>query len=312
MKKIALLGTFIRDRIVPLTGPEVQCLGGLYHSVAFTSLLGDADFRIMPFARVGQDFFEIVQETLRPFANIDLSHLIIDSQKNTAVKLIYKTPTSRDEVTSALMAPLQPHELQACTQADGIVVNLITGGDVSLESVQWLSQNCDAPIYLDFHSLALGFDESGMRYYRRPSGWQDWLRAVDFVQMNEGEAACLSGTNNFEDWLHFLHTCLDEFNLSGMHVTVGEHGVLSGTRGMDGRHLVKHVPGLSNGIVVRDIIGCGDAFGASFLVHYLTNNDYWAAVAFANQIAAHNTTFMGSITREIYSEHIQPYATFEK
>ena len=59
----------------------------------------------------------------------------------------------------------------------------------------------------------------------------------------------------------------------------------------------EQVPAASVGTPV-DIIGCGDAFGAGFLTHFLEHGDHVAAARFANVVAALNTTFIGSLTPE--------------
>ena len=45
---------------------------------------------------------------------------------------------------------------------------------------------------------------------------------------------------------------------------------------------------------VLDIIGCGDAFAAGYILHYLNNKSVAEATRFANRVAALNCTFMGS------------------
>ncbi|MFQ5630734.1 MAG: carbohydrate kinase family protein [bacterium] len=311
MQKIALIGTFIRDRIIPLSGPEVQCVGGLYHSLAFASLLAGEKAQIMPIARVGHDYFPTIQQSLAGFDNIDLSHIVLDRQKNTAVTLRYKTLTSRDEITTAPMRPLEKSELHGLRHVHGILVNMITGVDISFDALQWLSEQSPAMLYLDFHSLALGIDAQGKRYYRKPKNWQAWLQVVDFVQMNEDEAACLCGKKGIKTFIQFLKELLDETNLSGAFVTLGENGALAGTKNMHGNTEIKHISAMADNIVIRDIIGCGDAYGAGFFIHYLAKQDFWQAAEFANRVAARNATYMGSITKELFERDIKPYENIE-
>lgn len=312
MPKIALIGTFIRDRIIPLEGPEVQCLGGLYHSLAYTSLLAGSEFQIIPVARIGKDYFPKVKEVLSEFYNIDLSNIIVEQRENTAVTLRYRTPTTRDEITSPPMQSLQANELRGVLDADGILVNLISGDDVTLEALQWLSEKSEGIIYLDFHSRALGIDALGRRFYRKPVNWQAWLKACDFVQMNEGEAACLCGKNELSVFREFLREMLNSPKLKGMFITLGESGVLAGMKNEKGQQEIQYIFAHSCDVMIRDIIGCGDAFGAAFFTHYLTKRNFWQATEFANRVAARNATFMGSITKEHFETHIKPYAIIEE
>jgi sugar/nucleoside kinase (ribokinase family) len=57
---------------------------------------------------------------------------------------------------------------------------------------------------------------------------------------------------------------------------------------------------------VVDIIGCGDAFGAAFLTHFMRMQNFSTATHFANKVAGLNCTFMGSLTPEIFQKEIKP------
>ncbi|RMD94416.1 MAG: hypothetical protein D6814_14585, partial [Calditrichaeota bacterium] len=89
---------------------------------------------------------------------------------------------------------------------------------------------------------------------------------------------------------------------------LGQHGVLSGIRRANGRVEVRKLSPQIPARAVKDIIGCGDAFGAAFVVHYLTHGDFFGASRFATQIATLNTNFIGSLTRDKFEKEIQPYA----
>jgi sugar/nucleoside kinase (ribokinase family) len=130
--------------------------------------------------------------------------------------------------------------------------------------------------------------------------------------MNEGEAACLCGKSEWTTLKNFIRELLHDFDLDGVFITLGQNGVLAGTKAEKGQFVFKQIPAMAKDIVVRDIIGCGDAFGAAFFTHFLTKRNFWQATGFANQVAARNATFMGSITKEHFETHIKPYAIIEK
>jgi len=93
-------------------------------------------------------------------------------------------------------------------------------------------------------------------------------------------------------------------------VTLGSDGVLAARRGHQGRSRIRILAPQVQPQPVVDVIGCGDAFGAAFLVHYLRHRDFFAAAQFATTIATLNTTFLGSLTREKFEENIKHYADF--
>ncbi|MDQ7063155.1 MAG: carbohydrate kinase family protein [candidate division KSB1 bacterium] len=313
MMTIGLIGTFIRDRIVMLDGSEVKSIGGLYHSLANAAFLAPDGMRLLPVARVGADFWLDIQAMISELPQVDGQRLIRDEQPNTLVTLIYKSPNRRDEISTQPMRPLSTDDVLPLRQADAVLVNMITGEDISREALQWLAENSAALLYFDLHTMALDRDEAGRRVFRKPPDWQEWLRLVDFVQMNQEEARLLADLDseyNIAGFRQFMHEVLTTLDCRGMNITLGENGALAGLY-MNGNDVeIRHIP-VPNSIEPVDIIGCGDAFSAAFLIHYLQTADFFQAVEFGNRIASLNTTFKGSINREKFNQYVRPYAHLE-
>jgi sugar/nucleoside kinase (ribokinase family) len=307
-QRIGVIGSFIRDTIFTLNGKTIESLGGLYHGVAYLAQLAAADTLIQPLCHVGDDFYPTVREKLsRLGSHIRFDHLHRVPQSNTQVKLIYRTKETRDEVTTTPMPPITSAEITAVAACDAVLVNLISGPDVELQALQALHASAPAPlVYLDLHSLALGIDAAGKRYYRGIPNWPEWAAACDILQMNEREAATLAGFGEHateEDLLKFGHQLMAE-KLHACHITLGSAGSLLFYREHDQiRH--EHCPPLPLPQVV-DIIGCGDAFGAAFLTHYLQTKNLSVAAHFANKVAGLNATFMGSLTPEVFQQVVEP------
>jgi sugar/nucleoside kinase (ribokinase family) len=307
-KKIGVIGTFIRDTIVTLDGRNVESIGGLYHTLAYLAYLVDPQTWVQPLCHVGEDFYDTIAETLKRFgANIQLDHLYRMPQPNTQVKLIYRTAETRDEITSPPMPPITAAEIAEVADCDAVLVNLITGQDIELEALLALNERNQTPlIYLDLHSLALGIDANGKRYYREIPRWQDWLSAIDILQMNEREAATLAGWGE-----NFTQTELRNFGqhlvgdgLLACHITLASSGSLLFYR--EGKHICHEYSRSLPIAQVVDVIGCGDAFGAAFLAHFVKNRNFLAATNFANKVAGLNCTFIGSLTPEIYQQLVKP------
>lgn len=310
---LGLIGTFIRDRIVMLDGSEVGSIGGLYHSLANAAFLAPDSIKLLPVARVGEDFWSDIQSMLSDLPGIDGRGLIKVPQPNTQVTLIYKSQNRRDEISSQPMQPLQLEEVRPLRHADAILINMITGEDISLTALQWLAESTPALLYFDFHTMALARDLSGQRMFRKPPDWRDWLRVVDFVQMNQEEArllADLESEYDFEGFRRFMQEVLHRLDCKGMNITLGENGVLAGLRSENGHIEIRQIP-VPEPIEPVDVIGCGDAFSAAFLIHFLQFKDFFKAAAFGNRIASLNTTFKGSISREKFNQFVRPYANFE-
>lgn len=309
-KTLAVLGTFIRDTIITLDQQHVESIGGLYHSVAYLASLVKAETVLQPLCYVGDDFYDKVTSALRafgPHVHIDLLRRV--SQPNTAVTLIYRDAERRDEITTPPMAAINKRDVEEVAQHEAVLVNLITGDDVELEALQHLKNPRKAGplVYLDFHSLALGIDEHGGRYYREVPEWREWVSACDILQVNEMEAATLAGSRE-----PLTDTALSKFgkklvaeNLSACNITLAGRGALLFYR-TGGAVAQEHIPPQKK-LRAVDVIGCGDAFGAAFLTHFIESGDHLAAARFANTVAGRNSTFLGSLTPEKFRAHVWPY-----
>lgn len=308
-QNIAVLGTFIRDTIITLEQQRVESIGGLYHSLAYLASLAAADTALYPLCYVGEDFYgklKLALSALGPQVRFDLLRRV--SQPNTAVTLIYRDAEKRDELTTPPMAAINKRDMEAVAKHHAVLANLITGDDIELRALQHLKAMPNAPlIYLDFHSRALGIDDEGRRYYREVPEWREWVAACDILQVNEMEAATLASSRTAlsDEALIKFGTALVAEKLSACNITLAGRGSLLFYRAAHGA-MHEHIP-LQRKVRAVDVIGCGDAFGAAFLTHWLAHGDYVAAARFGNLVAALNTTFLGSLSPEKFQTHVQPY-----
>ena len=292
--KIGVVGTFIRDRILPWQGQETRSIGGIFFTVSYLANLLDEAAEIYPVCFVGEDFYDEVTGKLADCKNVAFDGIVKLPRDNTQVRLTYTRPQERDEVTTDPMPPLGSQHLDVLQDADAVIVNLITGQDVSLAGLHRFRQESDALIYLDFHSHALGINSHGKRYYKKPADWRDWVRCVDVLQLNEMEARTLAGCSPqtpAEILVEFGREVL-RLGPSVCHITLAEKGsyLLFGDRE---NPFVKRLKAVHVDNVL-DIIGCGDAFEAAYLVAFLSSGDVLEATRFAHSVAAANCSFVGS------------------
>lgn len=204
------------------------------------------------------------------------------------------------------MAPLCVADIRLLSECDAIIVNFITGCEVELEALTYLSKNAAGLLYLDYHSLGWGIDGSGRRYPRKRVDWQKWTEVANIVQMNEIEAATLLEFRLLplpDDW-----TTIAEFFLrkktNACIITLGENGALvCSNNGQEA--WVEHLPALHVDAV--DPTGCGDAFAAGFITRYCKSGDLIASARFANYIAGVNCTFSGTESADKLAGRIAGY-----
>ncbi|MFQ5706985.1 MAG: carbohydrate kinase family protein [bacterium] len=292
--KVGVVGTFIRDKILPWKMQSVESIGGIFFTVSYLANLLEPEAEVWPVCFVGEDFYETIESQLSRYPNVRLDGIRIVPRKNTQVRLTYTGPQERDEVTTAPMPVLQHEQLEMLQDADAVEVNLITGVDVDLNALKRFRQDSRALIYLDFHSHALGISAEGKRYYKRPADWREWIDVADVLQINEMEARTLAGVAKElpkEVLVDFGRRIL-QMQPSVCQITLAEKGGYVFYLNND-KVVVKRIKALPIAHVV-DIIGCGDAFAAGYLVEYLRTKDVYQATKFANRVAGLNCTFMGS------------------
>jgi sugar/nucleoside kinase (ribokinase family) len=292
--KIGVVGTFIRDKIKPWKGASAESIGGIFFTVSYLANLLDDASEIFPVCFVGEDFYDEVVEQLAVYKNVRLDGIKRLRRENTQVTLTYTSAQERQEITTEPMPALGYDELAILKDADAIEVNLITGVDVDLRALKKLRQESSTLIYLDFHSHALGISEEGKRYYVRPKDWKEWVKIADVLQLNEMEARTLAGyptAQPMEILIDFGKEIL-KIHPFICHITLCEKGSYGFFKNNEGI-LIKRFKAQQLDSVV-DMIGCGDAFAAGFLVNYLSDGNVIEATKFANKVAGLNCTFVGS------------------
>ncbi len=293
--KIGVVGTFIRDRILPWQRPELRSIGGLFFTVSYLANLVDNEVEVYPVCNLGDDLYDEVAATLLDYGNVRLDGMTRLERENTQVCLHYTAPQERDEITTEPMPPLDSSQLSILEDADAVIVNLISGVDVDLAALRKFRERSPALLYLDFHSRALAINADGKRYYNRPDDWRDWVDLADVLQLNEMEARTLAGVGADApiDTLHdFGKEILLTMRPSVCHITLGEEGSYTFFL-HKGRFQAEHFAAAQPGRVV-DIIGCGDAFEAAYMARILRGASVADATIFAHKVAAANCTFLGS------------------
>lgn len=292
--KIAVIGSVIRDYIVPYQAPPVESFGGIFYTILILTQLLEDDAEIYPICFTGTDFDQQIREKLKPYRNIKLDGLQLQPQKHTAHHIIYRDQETRTEVETQPLPPLQRANIQLAFDCDAIIVNFITGRDLSFDAYHYLGTFTRPLIYVDFHSLALVKDTQGQSFYHRLPDWVNWVRPAQILQMNQMEAITLGDLAS--DWTNpgyreFGEAILN-YGVQIFNMTLGSQGSLLFYR-QNNELIVKKIPAYPVS-KVRDVTGCGDAFASGFIVDYFKRREPGRAVTFANTIAALKTQFIGT------------------
>ncbi len=294
---IAVIGHLCLDEIhFPQSsqhGPTTrEGFGGIFFSVATLSSLAGPDDVIFPVFGVGDKEYDEFRHTLEGFTNIDVSGIFKFKGNTNRVRSFFDVDkSSRTECPSHISDPIPFAKIKPYLDADGILINMVSGFDTTLEtldSIRMAVRDARTPIHFDFHSLTLGIDQDSKRFRRPLTDWRRWCFMLNSIQMSQEEASGLTAEHYDEPT---LVNQLMPLMVNALVITRGERGATAILQENKKLTYVE-VPGVSHGPIV-DTIGCGDVFGAAFFYHSLLNKGYAGATEFANQAAAVKSTFVG-------------------
>ena len=282
--KLLLLGHLCVDRVHAGGTLVRQRWGGIANAVAALGALAAPGDAILPVCGVGSAEREGFLRWLGRLGAVDPSGVFALDGPTNVIDL-YDRPGGDAVACAQSVAPPVPWErIRKYLAADGILINMVSGSDITLETLDQIRMEIRAretPVHFDYHNLTTGISPARERVRRPLEEWRRWAFMLQSVQMNEEEAAGLTVERMTED------------QLAGHFLTLGTGGVLI-TRGAQGatlfasehKKIIRHdVPGTQ---VARadTVFGLGDVFGAAFIHRYLATRDMAIAAAFAVATAA--------------------------
>ncbi|MEE4311444.1 MAG: carbohydrate kinase family protein [candidate division KSB1 bacterium] len=286
--RIAILGTFVLDEIYGLDKSKTESLGGISYSLAILSnLLNDED-TIIPIANMGEDGYGKITTYFSNKKNIDFSALNVAAKNNTRVRLYYQDKENRVEFLSHKLPPIALEQVMAVGDIDVLLLNFITGFELTLDTFHEIGRQANALTYMDFHSLSLGINDDGKRFIKKPSDWKRWMNSIDILQFNEFEAALLKEK---EDDFKTFGQQLIHAGARVVNVTLGSKGSVV-THRKNEKIVSNEIQSFIYGKSL-DVTGCGDAFAGGFIVEYVKSVDPIRSAINANRIAGFNSTLKG-------------------
>jgi sugar/nucleoside kinase (ribokinase family) len=284
--KITVIGHFCLDIFHQLDGTEEKKLGGIFHSLAaLANLAADRD-TIFPVFGVGETEFKEVKDALSQYKNIDDSGIFQFPGESNYIHYFDDSP---NECSLNIAKPIPFSHIKKFLTVDGIYINMLSGRDITVDTIDEIRlevRGKKTPIHLDMHCLTIGMNDDGTRVRIPMADWRRWCFMIDSVQMNEQEAAGLSGENFSDEHLakQMIPLMVKAFIItrgaSGATLYQEEHKQL----------LETEIASEANPNPVSTI-GSGDIFGVSFLYAYLKKKNYFEATTFAEKSSAYSTKF---------------------
>lgn len=284
--KIAIIGHIPHDRYVLHDGSKYSGFGGiLYGAVALAKNM-ERDGEIVLISRVGERIASDIKRILQQYGSITPK---IDTvpEYGWVVEATYLDGEHRREQLLGSVPPWSASELiDSVAGCDAAILNMVTGFELTLAEFRRFARAAP-PVLLDFHSLALGRDETGLRYQRPHPEPTRWCCPAALVQMNRAELrSVLPGISPMEGVAAITH-----WGPQWAAVTDGSHGAWVAENGH-----ATHVPAVAPTADPVDPTGCGDVFGATLLVEMLKGSSLVVATQKAQLLARKNADHAGILS----------------
>ena len=291
--RIAVVGSINRDTIRTPDGLTTESYGGLLYSILSLHEILDGQVEIFPVCKVGLDVKEIVADILGSCRSVHFDGVLFVPGKNNHCFLDYDEKGRKQETLKDVVPPLTINNLYPFLSCDAVCFNFITGREMTLETCQLARASTGSPVLMDLHSLTLGIDPNGRRFWRKPPDWEAWVACGDVIQMNREEASLIWGRDILlEGELRRFGNHVLENGPTALIVTLGDGGSRAVFRTEKGtiESIGTEAPLPEPSV---DETGCGDVFLMGFTAAYIRSLDVRRASDLANRAAAANCCLRG-------------------
>jgi len=303
--RVGVIGSFVWDVIYgrdPRRDPVEEWGGITYALSAFDAALPDT-WHVVPLAKVGSDLWPQARRFVSGLRRAAPDAMPIEvPAANNRVRLEYATDELRSEILKGGVPPWTWAGLRPLLRdLDALYINLISGFELDLETLQLIRRHFHGPIYLDLHSLLLGIQPDGTRFPQRLPDPGAWFACADLVQVNEQEMSMMA-----PDPMALAATAMGA-GVQSLLVTLGKRGVVYVLApGFDRLEDLRRARELRSGAVrtalvpaerveaLGDPTGCGDVFGATYFSRLLTGDTFAVALRAAIHAASRNVVFRGA------------------
>lgn len=280
--KLLVIGQTVEDHYMK-NGEEVTAPGGIYYAASALKQIKAAGDEIILCTSIEEKNYSLYSEV---YDHFDKQYL----QRVGSVPRVWLTINPASERSERY------HNINASLNTDfdlssfdGILLNMVTGFDISLQQLKDFRKRFKGLIYLDVHTLSRGLDENNNRNFRIIPHFDQWAECVDIIQVNTNELYTLSDLKEEQQ----IKKWLFEAGVKSVIVTLDEKG---SKYYFNDRTEIASVFQSAIKIDVKNKIGCGDVFGAAFFYKYMKTMELHTALQFANSaagcIASYNNVSM--------------------
>ena len=256
--KLLVIGQSVKDHINYKNSVAVKP-GGIYYSVSALYNIRDEDDEIYLCTgyRKGDRLFSALYEKVKKdFINYTdvIPEVKLNIYDDREREEIYKNVTGRLIINT-----------DDLKRFDGILINMVTGFDISLEQMRQIRANFDGPVYFDIHTFSRGLNEKMERKFRLIPDIDKWLQNIDILQVNSRELYSIMDTDDKSEIIKYVLRTRVKYLLE----TKGDEGSVCFNI-QNSKISGYEMPALK--VDIKNRVGLGDVFGAVFFYSYIKNN----------------------------------------
>jgi sugar/nucleoside kinase (ribokinase family) len=272
--KILLVGHSILDNIEEATQKSIQPGGIFYSTFGINSVKTDND-EVYLITSVNKTYFHLFEKQYKKI------HSKYFHEQDCMPEVILKIPPDgeRIEIYKNVSLSLPVDIIEDWNQFDGILINMITGFDITLEQLCYIRSNYNGTIYFDVHTLSRGLDVNMVREFRPVPDADRWLRNIDILQCNENELKTISENGSESQAAEWILS----FGVKLLIITKAEKGAVCYQK--IGKEMFLYFAEAEK-VEALNKVGCGDIFGAVFFYSYISNQNIATSLRLASKAGA--------------------------
>lgn len=292
------------DIIHKANGDVIHSYGGILYSVISMAVLSNDGDNIIPIMNLGEDEFDNIINIFKKYPKIKTYGINKVKHPTRKVFLYYNLYNAdKSARVEKSTEPTYTLDYVQCenflNMADSILINMISGTDITLETLKNIRKNFKGFIHIDIHNIVMQTNDDGSRVHAPVDDWYEWCTNSDTVQMNEFEIASLSRQKLTEYKIAEEILFSKNYDVKGLIVTRGINGVTGFTKLEKSYNNEKfsdinhhEIAAVENPHFV-DSTGCGDVFASSFTLDYSINKNFEKSIHYANRMASLNASLGG-------------------
>ena len=273
-----VIGHSVVDKIIEKERYSTKPGGIFYTVISLLSRMEQAD-KIYLCSNIDDDHAELFKIAYDRVENEFIQNVISIPH----VELLVNESGERNEIYSGIPENLILPE-KDLDHFDGIIINMITGYDISLSQLKELRKNYNGVIYFDVHTLSRGIDKNLERNFSQIMNFNEWAKCVDILQANESELQTLSNKGDEFEIVRELFS----YGIKQIVVTRSDKGATVFYKDLESINFVYKKALKLNTI---NKVGCGDVFGAVYFYNCIKNQKIHLALEQAILYAGISTTY---------------------